>query len=50
MYTMVYWLLRGFVGASWVARWRGMNVRFVVVVVGESASALGDGRICVEVV
>jgi hypothetical protein len=49
VYTMVYWSLRGFVCASWVVRWRGMNVSWVVVV-GESASALGDRRVCVEVV
>ena len=35
--------------ASWAVQWRGMNVRFAVVV-GESASALGDRRVCVEVV
>jgi hypothetical protein len=29
--------------------WRGMNVSFVVVV-GESASALEDRRVCVEAV
>ena len=49
VYTMVYWTLRGFVCASWVVRWRGMNVSWVAVV-GESASALGDRRVCVEVV
>ncbi len=32
--------------ASWAVRRRGMNVPFVVV--GESASALGDRRVCVE--
>ncbi len=49
MYTMVYWRLRGFVCASWVVRWRGgMSVSWVVVC--KSASALGDGRVCVEVV
>ncbi len=42
--------LRGFVGASWVVRWRDMNVSSVVAVVSESASALGDERFCVEVV
>ncbi len=49
MYTMVYWTLRGFVCASRVVRWRGMNISWVVVVDG-SASALGDRRVCVEVV
>jgi hypothetical protein len=34
-HTMVYWTLRGFICASWV--------------VGESASALRDRRVCVEV-
>jgi hypothetical protein len=32
----------------WFVGWRGMNVSGVVV--GESTSALGDGRVCVEVV
>jgi len=51
--TMVYWTLRGFcvckLGGSLA---REMNVSFmvVVVVVGGSASALGDRRVCVEVV
>ncbi len=49
VYTTVYWTLHGFVCASWAVRWRGMNVSFVVVV-GKSASALGDRRVCVEVV
>jgi hypothetical protein len=49
VYTMVYWTLRDFVCASWVVRWRGINVSFVLVV-GASASALGDRRVCVEVV
>ena len=41
---MVYWALRGFECLRWVVRWRGeMTVRWVVVVVvGASASALGD--------
>jgi hypothetical protein len=43
VYTMVYWTLRGFVRASWMVRWRGMNVSWAVVV-GESASALGDEK------
>ncbi len=47
-YTMVYWTLRGFVCISWVVRWRGINVNGVVV--GESRSALGDRKVCVEVV
>jgi hypothetical protein len=38
-----------FVCASWVVRWRGMNVSWVMVV-GESAIALEDRRVCVEVV
>jgi hypothetical protein len=47
---MVYWRLRGFVCASWVVvRCWGMKVSCVVVV-GESASALGDRGVCVEVV
>ncbi len=50
VYTMVYWTLRGFVCASWVVRWRGTNVSWVVVAVGASASGLGDIRVCVEVV
>jgi hypothetical protein len=33
--------------ASWVVRRWEMNVRFAVVV-GESASALGDRRVCME--
>jgi hypothetical protein len=50
---MVYWTLRGFcvckLGGSLA---REMNVSFmvVVVVVVGSASALGDRRVCVEVV
>ncbi len=47
-YTMVYLRLRGFVCISWVVRWRGMNASGVVV--GESRSALGDRKVCVEVV
>ncbi len=47
--TMVYWTLRDFMFVIWVVRWRGINVSFVVVV-GASASALGDRRVCVEVV
>ncbi len=42
VYTMVYWTLRGFVCASWVVRWRGMNI--------SCANALGDRRVYVEVV
>ncbi len=49
VYTMVYWTLRSFVCASWVVRRWGVNVSWVVEV-GESASALGDRRVCVEVV
>ena len=45
---MVYWTLGGFVCTCWMVRWRGMNVSGVVV--GESTSALGDKRVCVEVV
>ncbi len=45
VYTMAYWTLRGFVCTSWVVLWRGCWV-----VVGEDASALGDRRVCVEVV
>jgi hypothetical protein len=48
VYTTVYWTLRGFVCASWVVRWWDMKVSWVVV--GESVSALGDRRNCVEVV
>jgi hypothetical protein len=49
VYTMVYWTLRGFVCTSWVVRWRGTNVSWVVVVVGASASGLGDRRVlCVK--
>jgi hypothetical protein len=33
---------------SWVVRWLGMNASGVVV--GESTSALGERRVCVEVV
>jgi hypothetical protein len=44
-----YWKLCGFVCSSRVVRWRGIKVSFVVVV-GESASALRDRRVCVEVV
>ncbi len=40
----------GFVCTSWVVRWRGMNVSWVLWLVGESASALGDIVIFVEVV
>ncbi len=36
--------------ASCVVRWRGMNVSWVVVGESASASALGDRRVCVEVV
>ncbi len=32
--------------ASWAVQMQGMNVRFVVVI-GESASAKGDRRVCV---
>ncbi len=39
----------GFVCASWVVRWREMNVSWVMVV-AESASALGDSRVCMEFV
>ncbi len=46
MYTMVYWTLRGYVCTSWVVLWRGINVSLVVVV-GASASALRDRRVCV---
>jgi hypothetical protein len=46
---MVYWTLRGFKCASWVVRWRRMKVSWVVVV-GESASALGGRSVCVKVV
>jgi hypothetical protein len=45
---MVYWTLRGFACRSWMVRWWGMNASLVVV--GESVSALGDRRVCVEVV
>ena len=50
--TMVYWTLLGFcvwkLGGSLAGE---MNVSFMVVVVaGGSASALGDRRVCVEVV
>ncbi len=38
----------GLLDVAWF-RWRGMNVSWVVVV-GESASALGDRRVCVVVV
>jgi hypothetical protein len=48
VYAMVYWTPRGFVCGSWVVRWQGMNVIWVVV--GESGSALGDRRVCVEAV
>ncbi len=37
-----------FVCASWVVRWRRMNVSGVVV--GESTGALRDRRVCAEVV
>ncbi len=40
----VFGTLRGFVFTSCVVRWRGMTVSGVVV--GESTSALGDGRVC----
>jgi hypothetical protein len=36
------------VHVGWLVGWRGMNVSGVVV--GESMSALGDRRVCVEVV
>jgi hypothetical protein len=36
------------VHVGWFVGWRGMNVSGVVV--GESTSALGDRRVCVEVV
>jgi hypothetical protein len=51
VYTMVYWTLRGdFVCAKLGGSLAGkMNVRFVMVV-GASESALGDRRVCVEVV
>ncbi len=48
MYAMVYWTLLDFACTSWVVRWWGMNANWVVV--GESESALGDRRVCVEVV
>ena len=35
------------VHVGWFVGWRGMNVSGVVV--GESTSALGDRRVCVEV-
>ncbi len=38
-----------FLCASWVVRWRG-GINVILVVVGESANALGDRRVCVEVV
>ncbi len=50
--TMVYWTLRGFCVWKLVGSLAGeMNVSFmaVVVVVGGSASALRDRRVCVEV-
>ena len=48
VYTTVHIDVAWFcVCASWAVQWRGMNVRFAVVV-GESASALGDRRVCVE--
>ena len=48
VYTMVHIDVAWFcVCASWAVQWRGMNVHFAVVV-GESASALGDRRVCVE--
>ena len=53
VHDVVYWTLRGFcvwkLGGSLA---REMNVSFmvVVVVVVGSASALGDRRVCVEVV
>ncbi len=51
--TMVYWTLRGFCVWKLDGSLAGeMNVSFMVVavVVGGSASALGDRRVCVEVV
>jgi hypothetical protein len=38
----------GFLCASWVICWRGMKVSWVVAV-GESASALGDRRVCMSI-
>ncbi len=43
MYRMVYMTLRGFVCVQ-VGWW------WLVLVAGESASALGDRRVCMEVV
>ena len=49
--TMVYWTLRGFcvckLGGSLAGEMKASFM--VVVVVGGSASALGDRRVCVEV-
>ena len=42
VYKMVYRTLRGFVSAGWVVRW--------LMVIGASASALGNRGVCVEVV
>jgi hypothetical protein len=43
-----YWTLRGFVCASWSLE--GEMVVSFVVAVGASGSALGERRVCVEVV
>jgi hypothetical protein len=40
--------IESFVCTRWVARWRERNVSGVVV--DEGTSALGDRRVCVEVV
>ncbi len=45
MYTMDDWMLRGFMCTSRVVRWRGVYVSWVMVV-GASASAFGDRRVC----
>jgi hypothetical protein len=41
-------MMDGFVCIRWVVLWRGMNA--IEDVVGESTIALGDRRVCVEVV
>ena len=43
---MVYWTLRAFVCTRWLVRLRRINF---AVAVGESASVLGDRRVCVKV-
>jgi hypothetical protein len=55
-FLAVYWTLRGLLDVAWFCVCKlgdslagEMNVRFVVLV-GASASALGDRRVCVEVV